>query len=83
MVGGKMGVEGRRIEGVLVISAKRRRCLAVARRTGRGEGRWEEEVKIGERKEGVGVGRPAAMIACVSWPIVAILVLAREVVIKL
>jgi hypothetical protein len=68
MLGGKTPLVGDRILGA-VMSAEVRRKRAVAEREESGGWRWElaELVRIGVRKEGEGVGRPACVREVESW----------------
>lgn len=66
VVEGKEGVEGRRMEG-RVMSAERRRILAVAWMPCRGVDFWRPVRRIGERKVGDGGGRPRVVREWVSW----------------
>ncbi len=65
---GREGVVGRRIDGEEEIEAERRRCFAVAVRAARGGGRWLfEGLRMGWRKEGVGVGSEKDARELESW----------------
>ena len=66
MFWGKDGVDGRRIEG-RVMSAERRRILAVAWMPWRGVDFWRPVMRIGDRKVGEGGGRTRVVREVVSW----------------